>query len=167
MLIRLFIAFGEWLKFENVLSGYYILLIQKLMINSNYDNNSCWTKVTKLDHLIFFFFNFIHKGRKYLTIIEHIFYFIIPISCQNLSSIHAFVLHTKGLQVDVDLYTRTRFFLSRFWEQISQPLFNDPPVFCDLFSELPSMVIIDKFDCILILNWYTVQCTYHLKILKN
>jgi hypothetical protein len=48
------------------------------------------------------------KGRKYLTIIEHIFYFIIPFSCQNLSSIHAFVLHTKGLQVDADLYTRTQ-----------------------------------------------------------
>jgi hypothetical protein len=56
----------------------------------------------KLDHLIFFFFNFTHKGRKYLTIIEHIFYFIIPFSCQNLSSIHAFVLHTNGLQVDAD-----------------------------------------------------------------
>ena len=56
----------------------------------------------KLDHLIFFFFNFTHKGRKYLTIIEHIFYFIIPFSCQNLSSVHAFVFHTNGLQVDAD-----------------------------------------------------------------
>ena len=56
----------------------------------------------KLDHLIIFFFNFTHKGRKYLTIIEHISYFIIPFSCQNLSSIHAFVLHTNGLKVDVD-----------------------------------------------------------------
>ena len=102
----------------------------------------------KLDHLIFFFFYFTHKGRKYLSIIEHIFYFIIPFSCQNLRSIHAFVLHTKRLQVDVDLYTRTRFFVSRFWEQISQPLFNDPLSLCDLFSELPSMVAIDKFDCI-------------------
>ena len=37
-----------------------------------------------------------------LTIIEHIFYFIIPFSCQNLSSIHAFVLHTNGLEVDAD-----------------------------------------------------------------
>ena len=53
-MIRLFIAFGEWLKFENVLSGNYILLI--IMINSNYDNNSCWTKVKKLDHLIILFF---------------------------------------------------------------------------------------------------------------
>ena len=47
-------------------------------------------------------FNFTHKGRKYLTIIEHISYFIIPFSCQNLSSIHAFVLHTNGLKVDAD-----------------------------------------------------------------
>ena len=77
----------------------------------------------KLDHLIFFFFNFTHKGRKYLTIIEHIFYFIIP--CQNLSSIRAFVLHTNGLQVDAD-YIPELGFSSRFWEQISQPLFNDP-----------------------------------------
>jgi hypothetical protein len=67
-------------------------------------------------------------------IIEHIFYFIIPFSCQNLSSIHAFVLHTKGLQVDVDLYTRTRFFLSRFWEQIAQPLFNDPLSYATYFQ---------------------------------
>ena len=35
-------------------------------------------------------------------IIEHIFYFIIPFFCQNLSSIHAFVLHTNGLEVDAD-----------------------------------------------------------------
>jgi hypothetical protein len=35
-------------------------------------------------------------------IIQHIFYFIIPFSCQNLSSIHAFVLHTNGLEVDAD-----------------------------------------------------------------
>jgi len=35
--------------------------------------------------------------------IEHIFYFIfIPFSCQNLSSIHAFVLHMNGLKVDAD-----------------------------------------------------------------
>ena len=47
-------------------------------------------------------FNFTHKGRKYLTIIEHISYFIIPFSCQNLSSIHAFVLHANGLKVDAD-----------------------------------------------------------------
>jgi hypothetical protein len=45
--------------------------------------------------LIFIFFNFTHKGRKYLTIIEHIFYFIIPVSCQNLSSIHANVKHKE------------------------------------------------------------------------
>ena len=116
--IRLFIAFDEWLRLNfNVLSGNFILLI--IMINSNYDNNSCWKKVKNLDHLIFFFFNITHKWRKYLTIIEHIFYFIIPFSCQNLSSIHAFVIHANGLQVDTDLYTGTRFFLSRFWEQIS------------------------------------------------
>ena len=48
------------------------------------------------------FFTFTHKGRKYLTIIEHIFYFIIPFSCQNLSSIHTFVLHMNRLQVYAD-----------------------------------------------------------------
>ena len=38
-----------------------------------------------------------------MILIEHIFYFIfIPFSCQNLSSIHAFVLHTNGLKVDAD-----------------------------------------------------------------
>jgi hypothetical protein len=55
--------------------------------------------------ILFLSLNFTHKSRerrKYLTIIEHIFYFIIPFSCQNLSSIHAFVLHTNGLNVDAD-----------------------------------------------------------------
>jgi hypothetical protein len=38
------------------------------------------------------------------------FLFHYTFSCQNISSIYALVLHTKGLQVDADLYTRTRFF---------------------------------------------------------
>ena len=58
-------------------------------------------------------------------LIEHIFYFNIPFSCQ-ISSIHAFVLPTNGLQVDADYIHELSFYLSRFWEQISQPLFNDP-----------------------------------------
>ena len=42
-----------------------------------------------------------------MILIEHIFYFIfIPFSCQNLSSIHAFVLHTNGLKVDADYIPR-------------------------------------------------------------
>jgi len=36
------------------------------------------------------------------TDIEHIFYCIIHLTCQVLSFIHAFVLHTNGLKVDVD-----------------------------------------------------------------
>jgi hypothetical protein len=60
----------------------------------------------KLYHLIILFFispTTWHKGRKYLTIIEHIFYFIkmiIPFSCQNLRSIHAST--RTGLKVDAD-----------------------------------------------------------------
>jgi hypothetical protein len=90
----------------------------------------------KLYHLIFFFFNFTHKGRKYLTIIEHIFYFIIPCSCQNLSSIHAFVLHTNGLQVAADyipeLGFSSRDFVSKYHNLYSttpclmRPIFRTP-----------------------------------------
>jgi hypothetical protein len=42
-----------------------------------------------------------------------IFYFIIPFSCHNLSSIHAFVLHTNGLNVDVDNIPELGSFLFR------------------------------------------------------
>jgi hypothetical protein len=90
----------------------------------------------KLDHLMFFFFNFTHKGRKYLTIIEHIFHFIIPFSCQNLSSNHAFVLHTNGLQVEVDYIPELGFssqdFVSKYHNLYSttpclmRPIFRTP-----------------------------------------
>ena len=43
-----------------------------------------------------------HKGRKYLPIIEHIFYCITYFTRQVLSFIHAFVLYTNGLKVDAD-----------------------------------------------------------------
>ena len=33
-----------------------------------------------------------------------------------------------------------------------------PPVLCDLFSELPSMVAIDKFDCILSASLSISKC---------
>jgi hypothetical protein len=33
-----------------------------------------------------------------------------------------------------------------------------PPVLCDLFSELPSMVAIDKFDCILFASLSISKC---------
>ena len=82
------------------------------------------------------FFNFTHKGRKYLTIIEHILYFIIPFSCQNLSSIHAFVLHTNGLQVAADyipeLGFSSRDFVSKYHNLYSttpclmRPIFRTP-----------------------------------------
>jgi hypothetical protein len=132
--IRLFIVFGKWLKFENVLSGNFILLIK--MINSNYDNNSCWKKVKKTHHLIFFFFNFTHKGQKYLTIIEHIFYFIIPFSCQNLSSIHAFVLHTNRLQVDAD-YILELGFSSRDFGSKYHNLYSTTPCLIRPFFRTP------------------------------
>ena len=80
------------------------------------------------------------------------FYFIIPFSCQNLSSIHAFVLHTKGLQVDADYIPQTRFFSLEILGADITTSIQRPPVLCDLFSELPSMVAIDKFDCILYLS---------------
>jgi len=59
-----------------------------------------------------FFLSFTHnaKGRKNLTIIEHVFYFIIHFSCQNLSSIHAFVLHMNGFKVDTDYIPELGFF---------------------------------------------------------
>ena len=80
----------------------------------------------KLDHLIFFFFNFTHKGQNYLTIIEHILLF------QYTFFLPEFKLYTcicpphERVTSWCGLNTRTRIFLSRFWEQISQPLFNDP-----------------------------------------
>ena len=69
-------------------------------------------------------------------IIEHIFYFIIPFSCQNLSSIHALVLHTNGLQVDADyipeLGVSSRDFVSKYHNLYSttpclmRPIFRTP-----------------------------------------
>ena len=101
----------------------------------------------KLDHLIFFFFNFTHKGWKYLTIIEHIFYFIIPFSCQNLSSIHAFVLHTNGLQVDAD-YIPELGFSSRDLLSKYHNLYSTTLSYAIYFQNSLHMVAIDKFDCI-------------------
>jgi hypothetical protein len=90
----------------------------------------------KLDHLIFFFFNFTHKGRKYLTI-EHIFYFInIPFSCHNLSSIHAFVLHTNGLQVDAD-YIPELGFSSRDFGSKYHNLYSTTPCLIRPFFRTP------------------------------
>jgi hypothetical protein len=48
------------------------------------------------------YLNATHKGLKYLPIIEHIFYCITHFSCQILSFIHAFVLHTNRLNINAD-----------------------------------------------------------------
>ena len=55
-----------------------------------------------------------HKGRKYLPIIEHIFYCITYFTRQVLSFIHAFVLHTNGLKVDADYIPELIFFSRDF-----------------------------------------------------
>ena len=86
--------------------------------------------------IILFFYYFTHKGWKYLTIlIEHIFYFIfIPFSCQNLSSIHAFVLHTNGLKVDAD-YTPKLCFSSQDFGSIYHNLYyNDSLSYAPFFQ---------------------------------
>ena len=99
-----------------------------------------------------FSLNFTHKRRKYLTIIEHIFYFIIPFSCHNLSSIHAFVLHTNGLNVDADNIPELGGFIFRDFGSKYHNLYIKTPCLIRPFSEFPSMVAIDKFDCIYIAN---------------
>ena len=81
-------------------------------------------------------------------IIEHIFYFIIPFSYQNLSSIHAFILHTNGLKVDADYIPELGGFLSRYFGSKYHNLNIKTPCLIRPFSEFPSMVAIDKFDCI-------------------
>ena len=124
-MIRLFIAIGEWLKLKMFLSVNFILL--NLMFNCSYDNNSCWKKVKTS----------IIKYNYSSTIIEHIFfYFIRPFSCQNLSSIHAFVLHTNGLKVDADYIPELGFSSQDFGRKyhnlysttpsLMRPLFRTP-----------------------------------------
>jgi hypothetical protein len=53
--------------------------------------------------------------------IEHVFLILFHYAffLPELSSIHAFVLHTNGLKVDVDYIPELDFFFSRYWEQIS------------------------------------------------
>jgi hypothetical protein len=54
-------------------------------------------------------------------IIEHVFLILFHYAffLPELSSIHAFVLHTNVLKVDVDYIPELDFFFSRYWEQIS------------------------------------------------
>ena len=80
------------------------------------------------------------------------FYFIRPFSCQNLSSIHAFVLHTNGLKVDADYIPEIGFSSRDLGANIITSI-QRLPVLCNLFSELPSVVAIDKFDCIYICSF--------------
>ena len=49
-----------------------------------------------------------------LPIIEHVFHCITHFSCQILSSIHAFVLHTNELKVDADYIPELCFFSRDF-----------------------------------------------------
>jgi hypothetical protein len=60
---------------------------------------------------------------------------------------HAFVIHTKGLQVDAD-YIPELVFSSRDFGSKYHNLYSTTPCLMRPFSELPSMVDIDKFDCI-------------------
>ena len=55
-----------------------------------------------------------HKGRKYLMITEHVFHCITHFSCQILSFLQTFVLHTDGLKVDADYTPELGFFFQDF-----------------------------------------------------
>ena len=65
--------------------------------------------------------NVTHKGRKYLTIIEHVFHCITHFSCQILSFIHAFVLYMNGLRVDAD-YISKLFFSPETFDKLLEGL---------------------------------------------
>ena len=91
-----------------------------------------------------------HKGQKYLMITEHVFHCITHFSCQILSFLHTFVLHTDGLKVDADYTPELGFFSQDFGSKYHN-LYIKTPCLMWPFSEFPSMVAIDKFDCIFIL----------------
>ena len=75
-------------------------------------------------------------------ITEHVFHCITYFSCQILSFIHTFVLHTNGLKVDAD-YIPELDFGSKYHN-----LYIKTPCLMRPFSEFSSMVAIDRFDCI-------------------
>jgi hypothetical protein len=72
----------------------------------------------------------------------------LPFSCHNLSSIHAFVLHTKELKVDADNIPELGGFLFRDFGGKYHNLYIKTPCLIRPFSEFPSMVAIYKFDYI-------------------
>jgi len=55
-----------------------------------------------------------NKDGNILPIIEYFFHCITHFSCQILSCIHAFVLHTNGLKVDADYISELCFFSQDF-----------------------------------------------------
>ena len=63
-------------------------------------------------------------------------------------------MHFPSTRTGYGLYTQTtcRFFPLEILGANITTSIQRPPVLCDLFSELPSMVTIDKFDCISLLN---------------
>ena len=64
------------------------------------------------------------------------FYFIRPFSCQNLSSIHAFVLHMNGLKVDAD-YIPELGFSSRDFGSKYHNLYSATPCLVRPFFRTP------------------------------
>ena len=80
-----------------------------------------------------------------------------PFSCHNLSSIHAFVLHTNGLNIEADNIPELGGFLFRdFWSKYHNLYIKSKtPCLIRPFSEFPSMVAIDKFHSIYI---YITNC---------
>jgi hypothetical protein len=63
----------------------------------------------------------------------------------------------NGLQVDAD-YIPKLGFSSRDFGSKYHNLYSTTPVLYNLFSELPSMVAIDKFDCSILcfVNWSNI-----------
>jgi hypothetical protein len=91
-----------------------------------------------LEYNFFFFLNVTHKGRKYLTITEHVFHCSTHFSCQILSFIHAFVLHTNVLKVDADYIPEPGFFSWDFGSKYHN-LYIMTPCLMRPFQEFPSL----------------------------
>jgi hypothetical protein len=58
----------------------------------------------------------------------------------------------KGYKLMRIIYPKLGFFSLEILGADITTSIQRPPVLCDLFTELPSMVAIDKFDCILYLS---------------
>jgi hypothetical protein len=96
----------------------------------------------------------LHIQSNLLMIIKHIFHCNAHFSCQNISSIHTFVLHTNGLKVDVDYIPELGFFFSGDLGSKYHNLYIKTPCLMRPFSEFPSMVFVTLL--ILYIEFYEI-----------